>query len=69
MTSAGAGDCLYHRHPEPFREVRGQEALFAGLHIHDRWNWSVRYPVVRLDFAGGSFKEPGAVHRRVMESE
>ena len=47
----------------------GSEALFAGLHIHDRWNWSVRYPVVRLDFAGGSFKEPGAVHRRVMESE
>ena len=45
----------------------GSEALFAGLHIHDRWNWSVRYPVVRLDFAGGSFKEPGAVHRRVME--
>ena len=39
----------------------GTEALFAGLHIHDRgdWDWSVRHPVVRLDFAGGSFKDPG----------
>ena len=31
------------------------EPLFTGLHIHDTWDWSVRHPVVRLDFAGGSF--------------
>ena len=39
----------------------GNEELFTGLYIHDRgdWNWSARHPVVRLDFAGGSFKEPG----------
>ena len=39
----------------------GNEELFTGLHIHDRgdWDWSARHPVVRLDFAGGSFKEPG----------
>ena len=39
----------------------GNEALFTGLHIHDRgdWNWSAPHPVVRLDFAGGSFKDPG----------
>ena len=36
----------------------GTEAPFTGLHIHDRgdWDWSARHPVVRLDFAGGSFK-------------
>ena len=33
----------------------GNEALFRGLHIHDRWDWSVRHPVVRLDFGGGDF--------------
>ena len=33
----------------------GNEPLFRGLAIHDRWDWSVRTPVVRLDFAGGSF--------------
>ena len=39
----------------------GNEELFTGLHIHDRgdWNWSASHPVVRLDFAGGSFKDPG----------
>ncbi len=28
----------------------GSEELFRGLHIHDRWDWSVRHPVVRLSF-------------------
>ena len=39
----------------------GTDALFTGLHIHARgeWDWSARHPVVRLDFAGGSFKDPG----------
>ena len=39
----------------------GNEELFTGLHIHDRgyWNWTARHPVVRLDFAGGSFKDTG----------
>ena len=36
----------------------GAEPLFRGLAIHDRWDWSVRYPVVKLDFAGGSFGSP-----------
>ena len=44
----------------------GNEALFEGLHIHDGWEWSVRRPVVRLDFAGGSFKEPDHLHEDVM---
>ena len=37
----------------------GNEPLFEGLDIHDRWDWSVRHPVVRLDFSGRSFTEPG----------
>ncbi|MDE0026325.1 MAG: AAA family ATPase [Spirochaetaceae bacterium] len=41
------------------------EPLFRGLHVHDRWNWSERCPVVRLDFAGGSFKEPGSLQEDV----
>lgn len=31
----------------------GSEPLFRGLFIHDRWDWSRRHPVIRLDFAGG----------------
>ena len=39
----------------------GSEALFKGLHIHDRWDWSVRHPVVQLSFAAGRFDRPGAL--------
>ena len=44
----------------------GNEALFKGLYIYDRWDWSVRHPVVRLDFSGGNFKEPGYVKAALM---
>ena len=37
----------------------GNEPLFRGLAIHDRWDWSARHPVLRFSFAGGSFKKPG----------
>ena len=42
------------------------EPLFAGLDIHETWEWSIRHPVVRLDFAGGSFKEPASLPEDVM---
>ena len=37
----------------------GNEPLFRGLAVHDRWDWSVRHPVVRLDFSGRNFTESG----------
>ena len=40
----------------------GNEALFAGLYIHDGHDWTKRHPVVRLDFARGHFEEAGALH-------
>ena len=43
----------------------GNEALFAGLYIHGRHNWSERHPVVRLSFGGGSFTEPATLHEDV----
>ena len=44
----------------------GNEPLFKGLYIHDHWDWSVRYPVLRLDFGSGNFKEPETLHKEVM---
>ncbi len=44
----------------------GDEALFAGLYIHDRWDWSVRYPVLRLDLSGGSYTDRHGLHEDVM---
>ena len=45
----------------------GNERLFAGLHIHGGHDWSLCHPVVRLDFGGGNYREPGVVQARVME--
>ena len=45
----------------------GNEPLFKGLAIHEWWDWSVRYPVLRLDFSSGNFKELGDLHKDVME--
>ena len=30
----------------------GRQELFAGLAAHDRWDWNVKYPVIKLSFAG-----------------
>ncbi len=44
----------------------GNEPLFEGLHIHDHWDWSVRYPVLRLSFGSGNFKGEGYLQANVM---
>ncbi|PNJ94557.1 AAA family ATPase, partial [Cylindrospermopsis raciborskii] len=31
----------------------GNEKLFEGLYIHDKWDWSRKFPVIKIDFAGG----------------
>jgi hypothetical protein len=31
----------------------GNQALFQGLYIEDKWDWSATWPVIRLDFADG----------------
>ena len=43
----------------------GNEPLFEGLAIHDHWDWSVRHPVVRLDFGSGHFRNPDSLHEDV----
>ena len=44
----------------------GHESLFEGLYIHNGWDWSVRYPVVRLDFGSGNYGERGELHKETM---
>ena len=43
----------------------GSEDLFRGLHVHDRWDWSTVYPVIRISFGGGVFQERAALDRRI----
>ena len=43
----------------------GNEPLFEGLYIHGEWDWSRRYPVVRLDFSNGGFEKPEQLNRDI----
>ena len=43
----------------------GNEPLFEGLHIHDHWDWSVRYPVLRFDFSSGNYHGPDDLRKEV----
>ena len=40
----------------------GNEPLFEGLAVHPEWDWSVRHPVLRLDFSGRNFTESDHLH-------
>ena len=42
----------------------GNEKLFRGLHIHDRWDWTVNNPVVRLSF-DSKYNEPEDLENNV----
>ena len=43
----------------------GNEPLFEGLYIHDHWDWSVRHPVLRLDFSSGTYQGPDDLREEV----
>ena len=43
----------------------GNEPLFQGLHIHDHWDWSTKYPVVRLSF-DTNYSESGQLESYVV---
>ncbi|MFA7607826.1 MAG: ATP-binding protein [Rhodocyclaceae bacterium] len=45
----------------------GNEALFRGLYCHDKWDWSVRYPVIRISFAEGVMESRADLDRRIDE--
>ena len=34
----------------------GQQSLFTGLAIHDHWDWSIKYPVLRFSFGSKNFR-------------
>ncbi|MDR2689761.1 MAG: AAA family ATPase [Azoarcus sp.] len=36
--------------------LAGNEPLFRGLYCHDKWDWSIKYPLIRISFGGGLAK-------------
>ena len=45
----------------------GHQALFEGLEAHERWDWSRRYPVIRLSFGGGIVGKPADLEVKIRE--
>jgi len=45
----------------------GNEPLFRGLYCHDKWDWSVKYPVIRLSFAEGVLKSSEELKEKIGE--
>lgn len=43
------------------------EPLFRGLYVHDKWDWSVRYPVVRISFGGGVIRDAADLETKIAE--
>ncbi len=43
----------------------GHENLFRGLAIYEHWDWSVKFPVVRLSF-GGTYNSPDEIEEDVL---
>ena len=44
----------------------GNEKLFRELYIHDHWDWSIRYPVVRLSFSA-NYDKPGNLESHIFK--
>ncbi|MEY6434324.1 AAA family ATPase, partial [Thioalkalicoccus limnaeus] len=43
----------------------GREHLFRGLHIHPHWDWSQRFPVIRLSFGAGIVRTRAELDQRI----
>ena len=62
------GKCYFLSRPRRFGKsvfidtlkelFEGNEELFQGLAVHSGWDWSVRYPVLRLSFGRGDYTDP-----------
>ncbi len=45
----------------------GHQGLFEGLYIHDHWDWSRRFPVIKIDFAGGVIASRHELDEKIRE--
>ena len=45
----------------------GNEPLFRGLAVHGRWDWSRRFPVLRISFGAGIIDSPALLEARIGE--
>ncbi|SLM29860.1 conserved hypothetical protein [Desulfamplus magnetovallimortis] len=51
----------------------GNQELFKELYIHDKWDWSQKYPVIKIDFSDGTIQSreelDNIIHEILTENE
>ncbi|MDR0733517.1 MAG: ATP-binding protein [Dysgonamonadaceae bacterium] len=45
---------------------KGKKELFEGLYIYDRWDWSLQYPVIRIDWSNIKHATPEEMERSML---
>jgi len=45
----------------------GNQTLFSGLYIEDKWSWSKNYPVMKFDFADGVIESRAMLNIRIQK--
>lgn len=45
----------------------GRQHLFEGLYIHNKWNWQVTHPVIRLSFGSGVMRSRDELDVRIRD--
>ena len=45
----------------------GKKHLFEGLHIYDKWDWSEKHPVVRLNFGKNEYRSREDIEYNVLQ--
>jgi Predicted AAA-ATPase/PD-(D/E)XK nuclease superfamily len=73
----GQGNCYFLSRPRRFGKslfldtlkelFEGNRALFSGLYADDHWDWTRRYPVIRISFGGGVWPQPAELELRLHE--
>ena len=43
----------------------GNRSLFEGLYANARWDWSVKYPVIRISFGGGVLRSRDGLDAKI----
>ncbi|MDR1461768.1 MAG: ATP-binding protein [Azoarcus sp.] len=71
------GKCYFLSRPRRFGKslfldtlgelFQGNEALFRGLDCHGKWDWSVKYPVIRISFGSGVQQTRDGLTQRILE--
>ncbi|MCF6335029.1 MAG: ATP-binding protein [Spirochaetales bacterium] len=46
---------------------KGSKEYFKGLYIYDKWDWDVKYPVIKINFGGGDYSTSQNLENEIID--